>query len=456
MIVEELKKSILENAIRGKLTVQKSNEHATNFLNKLIEGKKEYISNNKLQDNMKKEKIKEYPFELPNNWIWTTIGDICYVTKLAGFEYTKYMVSNVSTSGDVPIVRAKNIKPASFIDTIEEYISLELSEKLYRCALNEKCVLMTFIGAGIGEVAIFDKNERHHLAPNVAKIVPPIDINKYIMYYLMSPAGLREVFKYKKQTAQPSLSMETIRKVAIPLPPLEEQQRIVDKIEELFAKLDEIRPIEEELDKLKKVFSNDIKKSIIKSIMCGNLNLNNLNEKNNLITDSEIKTDNLPINWRRVKAKEILNVITGKKDANYGKSDGQYLFYTCANIPIKSPTYSFEGKNLILPGNGANVGLTIYSEEKFEAYQRTYVVNSKYDENVINLKFIYYYFVGFWNDYNKNKMYGSAIPYIKLGNLQDFEINIPPIEEQQRIVDKLEQLLPLCDNIEKIINAKEK
>ena len=127
------------------------------------------------------------------------------------------------------------------------------------------------------------------------------------------------------------------------------------------------------------------------------------------------------------------------------------MFYTCANIPIKSSTYSFEGKNLILPGNGANVGLTIYSEEKFEAYQRTYVVNSKYDESVINLKFIYYYFVAFWNEYNKNKMYGSAIPYIKLGNLQDFEINIPPIEEQQRIVDKLEQLLSICDDIENLI-----
>ena len=160
----------------------------------------------------------------------------------------------------------------------------------------------------------------------------------------------------------------------------------------------------------------------------------------------------MPENWIRVKAKTILNIVTGKKDANYGTKDGEYLFYTCANIPIKSPTYSFEGKNLILPGNGANVGLTIYSEDKFEAYQRTYVVNSKYSENEILLKYIYYYFNAYWSDYNKDKMFGSAIPYIKLGNLENFEINVPPIEEQKRIVDKIEQLLPLCNDIENLIN----
>ena len=130
---------------------------------------------------------------------------------------------------------------------------------------------MTFIGAGIGEVAIFDKDTRYHLAPNVAKIVPSMDINKYLMYYFMSPTGRKNIFQYKKQTAQPSLSMETIRNVILPLPPLEELQRIVDKIEELFAKLSEIKPIEEELKFLKDSFPNDMINSILNDAYTGKL-----------------------------------------------------------------------------------------------------------------------------------------------------------------------------------------
>ena len=104
---------------------------------------------------------------------------------------------------------------------------------------------MTFIGAGIGEVAIFNKNTRFHLAPNVAKIEIfnnysfNID-EKYILYYLMSTIGQNDIFRFQKATAQPSLSMETIRKVRTPIPPLNEQKRIVEKVDELMALCDEL------------------------------------------------------------------------------------------------------------------------------------------------------------------------------------------------------------------------
>lgn len=452
MIVDELKKSILENAIRGRLTVQNSNERATNFLNKLIEGKKEYISNNKLQDNMKKEKIKEYPFELPNNWIWTTIGDICYVTKLAGFEYTKYMASNVSTSGDVPIVRAKNIKPASFIDTIEEYISLELSEKLYRCALNEKCVLMTFIGAGIGEVTIFDKNERYHLAPNVAKIVPPIDINKYIMYYLMSPTGLNEVFKYKKQTAQPSLSMETIRKVVIPLPPIEEQQRIIDKIEELFSKLDEIKPIEGELNTIKRNFPNNMKKSILKDAFDGKYSILPFNEWTNdklINACDEICTGNsISENVKKTKytnLKDGYNYI-GTKDLKF---DHSFEYETGVKIPFEEMNFKYANVNdILLCIEGGSAGKKIGILDKKVCYGNKLC---KFSSSKLNSKFLYYYLQSpqFIKNFYDN--ISGIIGGVSISKIKTINVSFPPVEEQQRIVDKLEELLPLCDDIEKLV-----
>lgn len=427
MIVDILRDSILESAFRGKL-VENSKESAVDLLNALINKKEEYIKINHLQ-NSKSGISKNVKHILPDNWVWTTIGEICFVTKLAGFEYTKYMAPNLSADGEIPVVRAKNIKPNNFIDKCDEYISSELSNSLFRCALNEKCVLMTFIGAGIGEVAVFDKNKRYHLAPNVAKIVPSIDINKYLMYYFMSPSGRKNIFQYKKQTAQPSLSMETIRNVIVPLPPLNEQERIVNRIEQLLTKLYELKPIEDELTLLKSAFP----KKFIKSILQDFMHINNE-------CDSNIE---------KIKMKDLVSISTGKKDANYGSENGMYNFFTCSKEPIKCDNYSFEGESILLAGNG-NIGNINYYDGKFEAYQRTYVLQQKSDK--IDLKFLYYHLLANWEEYNNYQIFGTAIPYIKLGNVQNYVVNCPSLEEQKKIVNKIEQILPLCDDIEKLVN----
>lgn len=234
---EEMKKSILEYAIMGKLVEHRSEEGtAEKLLQDIDAAYKGAVSEGRLKRIKPIGVIKEeeYPFDIPETWKWVYVNDIAFVTKLAGFEYTKFMAGSITNDGEVPIVRAKNIKPNKFMENEEEFISLELSKQLQRCALDSPCVLMTFIGAGIGEVAIFENKKRNHLAPNVAKIVPHVDINKYMLYYFMSPTGQQEIFKFMKAVAQPSLSMDTIRQVKIPIPPLEEQRRIVSKVEELL------------------------------------------------------------------------------------------------------------------------------------------------------------------------------------------------------------------------------
>ena len=240
---EDMKKSILQMAMQGKLVEQRPEEGTADELyEQIVAEKAQLIKDGKIKKEKPLPEITEdeIPFEIPSSWKWVYINEIAFVTKLAGFEYTKYMANSIMPYGEVPIVRAKNIKPNSFRENKSEFITMELSEKLSRCALDEKCVLMTFIGAGIGEVAVFDNIRRNHLAPNVAKIVPYVDINYFLMYYLMSAVGQAQVFQYMKQTAQPSLSMEVIRKVLVPLPPLEEQQRIVAKIEELLPYCDQL------------------------------------------------------------------------------------------------------------------------------------------------------------------------------------------------------------------------
>lgn len=240
---EDMKKSILQMAMQGKLVEQLPEEGTADELyEQIVAEKAQLIKDGKIKKEKPLPEIAEdeIPFEIPSSWKWVYINEIAFVTKLAGFEYTKYMANSIMPYGEVPIVRAKNIKPNSFRENKSEFITMEISEKLSRCALDEKCVLMTFIGAVIGEVAVFDNIRRNHLAPNVAKIVPYVDINYFLMYYLMSAVGQAQVFQYMKQTAQPSLSMEVIRKVLVPLPPLEEQQRIVAKIEELLPYCDQL------------------------------------------------------------------------------------------------------------------------------------------------------------------------------------------------------------------------
>lgn len=136
-----------------------------------------------------------------------------------------------------------------------------------------------------------------------------------------------------------------------------------------------------------------------------------------------------------VKLEEICNITTGKRDANHGENGGDYRFYTCAIEPIKCPTYSFEGASIILPGNGANVGEVLYDDGKFEAYQRTYVLNSI----KVNPRFVYYQLKGRWKKYICNKQYGSATNYIRYNNIAEFKIPLLSIEEQNKIVNLLDK-----------------
>ncbi|GAL00774.1 type I restriction-modification system specificity subunit S [Nonlabens ulvanivorans] len=145
----------------------------------------------------------------------------------------------------------------------------------------------------------------------------------------------------------------------------------------------------------------------------------------------------LPKGWVETDLLSLANVSTGKRDANFASENGKYHFFTCAYEPLKADSYSFEGKVLILPGNGANVGEVFYYEGKFEAYQRTYIVN----DIVLNSKFLYYYFKAYWRTLGVSEQFGSATNYIKIGNFKNFQIEFPPRAEQDRIVAKVDALM---------------
>lgn len=154
---------------------------------------------------------------------------------------------------------------------------------------------------------------------------------------------------------------------------------------------------------------------------------------------SEIKE--LPESWEVKKLGEVCKIQTGKFDANHAKANGRYRFYTCAYEYAFCDTNRFNGENLILPGNGANVGEVFYYNGEFDAYQRTYILN----EIKVFPKFLYYHLLGNWRKKNQDKQFGSATNYIRMANFTDYDVFVPPFYSQQAIVSKIEELFSELD-----------
>lgn len=140
-------------------------------------------------------------------------------------------------------------------------------------------------------------------------------------------------------------------------------------------------------------------------------------------------------NWENSFLTDIANISTGKWDANHATENGKYRFYTCAYEHLFSDTKRFEGECLILPGNGVNVGEVFYYQGDFDAYQRTYVIS---DIKILP-RYLYYHMLLNWKSLGTKKQYGSATNFIKIKNFQDYQIVYPPLSEQKKIVEVLDQ-----------------
>lgn len=159
------------------------------------------------------------------------------------------------------------------------------------------------------------------------------------------------------------------------------------------------------------------------------------------ITNDEMPFD-IPDSWEWVKLGKICRVSTGKKDANFGNENGKYYFFTCAKEPIRCNSFSFEGESILIAGNG-DISNISYYDGQFEAYQRTYILQPYIEHSY--LYYLLFHIQSNWVKYNIDKMFGSAIPYIRLGNVQNYMVALPPLAEQERIVAKIEELMPLIE-----------
>ena len=177
---------------------------------------------------------------------WKTLGEVGEVTKLAGFEFTNYVKYN--DTGKIIALRGLNVKGSLDLSDVK-YIDESDFSKLNRSKLYINDMLFTYVGT-VGSVALIPENDKYYLAPNVARIrFLDRKINpRFMFHYFQSDEfKKKQINRYLGSSSMKNLTMENIRKFQIPLPPLEEQQRIatiLDKFDTLVNSISEGLPKE--------------------------------------------------------------------------------------------------------------------------------------------------------------------------------------------------------------------
>lgn len=205
---------------------------------------------------------------IPSEWKLSAIDELAFVTKLAGFEFTKHI--KYITDGEIIALRALNLNNGKLNLNDIKRISRKVSEELPRSKLRAGDLLLSYVGT-VGSLAIVPEDNKFHLAPNVCKIVindRDIADNSYLMFYLMSHKGKQELIYQTSKTSQPVISMAKIRKIKVPVPTLYEQQQISKILTSIDRKLESEETIKQAL--------NTLFETLLSLLMTGNLRVKDL------------------------------------------------------------------------------------------------------------------------------------------------------------------------------------
>lgn len=166
------------------------------------------------------------PEKNTKGWDYIQLGDISFITKLAGFEYTKYI--NYQDSGDIIMIRGLNCKGTKLVLDDIKWIDRDTSDLLPRSKLNRGDIVITYVGT-VGEIALIDKDDTYHLAPNVAKLSLNDKAREnpaFWAYLLMISRDY--LIRFATSTTQSALNMEKIRKIGFVNPPKDLQDAFVE------------------------------------------------------------------------------------------------------------------------------------------------------------------------------------------------------------------------------------
>ena len=244
---------------------------------------------NKLTEEHQRRKWK-----IPKQWYWTQLGDLCFVTKLAGFEYTKFVTYD--DEGDLAVIKAENAGYSGFVKTNFSKVHSAAVSDLTRSELFGGELLVVFVGAGTGNVATVPSDRKYFLGPNIGMARPYcITAPKYLEYFYGSALGKNLLMAAVKAVAQPSLSMTTIRQAPLALPSFPEQHQIVQEIESRLSVCDQLeKDIEANLKRAER-----LRQSLLQKAFAGEL-----------LTEAELQACRAEPDWE--PAERLLERIKGE------------------------------------------------------------------------------------------------------------------------------------------------
>ncbi|GAA8015838.1 hypothetical protein JP0556_14130 [Helicobacter pylori] len=241
--------------------------------------------------------------------------------------------------------------------------------------------------------------------------------NKYFIFCILK-YNEKRLRLMAKGTTTKTITKDNIKMFQILLPPLETQQKIARTLSILDQKIENNHKINELLHKILELLYEqyfvrfDFLDENNKHYQTSGGKMKFSKELNRLIpNDFEVKT-----------LGELTQLKVGNKNANHSSNQGKYPFFTCSNNPLRCETYQFEGKHIIISGNG-NFYVTHY-DGKFDAYQRTYVVNPNNPNHYV----LIYLFVKSYTNYLKLQSRGSIIKFITKSDIENIKIVLPNLK----------------------------
>lgn len=306
--------------------------------------------------------------------------------------------------------------------------------KEYLCSKGDLIVAMTEQAAGLlGSTAIVPEDNRYLHNQRIGLIFCNEYLNKDFAYYLFMTQTVRQqISRSASGTKVKHTSPEKIYEVQVDIPKIQTQKNIAIFLSSLDKKIQINNQINQELEAMAKTLYD---------YWFVQFDFPDQNGKpykssgGKMVYHPELKRE-IPEGWG-VARLDQLQIATGKRDANFGTENGKYDFWTTANSPIKADEFSFEGKAILIAGNG-NFYVN-FTDGKFEAYQRTYVIQSE-DEKLL----IFMYMACLQSAEKLRKASnGSIIKYITIGDVNN--ISSP---YDYKVVDEFVKIYrPLIDQI---------
>ena len=500
MTAEQLRNSLLQEAIQGKLVPQDEKETASELVLRLQNA----LKTSSIKKKWDAEAIQEdeLPFDIPGNWQWLRLGDIVFTQ--TGLSYSKgYLEKKVANP--VRVLRGGNIQNGSWcIKDDDVMIAPEFVKKDIFLKKNSFITPAVTSLEHLGKTALIREDHNDIVAGGFVLYLMPYDatndeLMEYLAYFFQSALynSFCKTITNKSGQAFWNISREKLLQLPIPLPPLAEQQRIVAKLEELLPIVEQYGKAQTELNELNAALPSRLRQSILQQAIQGKLVPQDKNETVDELVHSlqralkespikkkwcpeEIQEDELPFdipdNWKWVRLGDIIYTQTG---LSYSKGDLEKKVANPVRVlrggNIKNGSWCIKDDDVMIAPEFVKKDIFLKKNcfitpavTSLEHLGKTALIREDHNDIVAGgfvlylmpydatndelMEYLAYFFQSaLYNSFCKtitNKS-GQAFWNISREKLLQLPIPLPPLAEQQRIVAKIEELFAEIDKLTK-------